>query len=86
MPSCISPKLARIVSAKADDPLFSWVDTKGEIRPLVKSKAVEHINNILMAWGWRTAFGHSFRIGGASHHLAEKVDLELFESLGDRNH
>jgi hypothetical protein len=39
--------------------------------------SIEHINNILMAWG--TAFSHSFRIGGASHYLAEKVDPEIIQ-------
>jgi hypothetical protein len=47
-----------------------------------KSKAVECINNILMAWGWGTGFGHSFRIGGASHYLAEKVDPEIIRIAG----
>ncbi|OAX31217.1 hypothetical protein K503DRAFT_814403, partial [Rhizopogon vinicolor AM-OR11-026] len=58
--------LASAVPALAEDPLFSWRDRSGAIRPMVKHRALERINNIITAWGWSTAFGHSFRIGGAS--------------------
>jgi hypothetical protein len=75
--------LARMVPAKVEDPLFSWMDKKGNIRPLTRSKALTQINNILRAWEWGTAFGHSFRIGGASHYLAEKVDPEIIR-IADR--
>jgi hypothetical protein len=32
---------------------------------------------ILSAWGWGTAFGHSFRIGGASFFLVQGVNPEI---------
>jgi hypothetical protein len=51
--------LASIVPAGPDDPLFSWRDSGGMVRPMVKSKALERINAILCAWGWGTSFGHS---------------------------
>ncbi|KAG1798044.1 hypothetical protein EV424DRAFT_1277037, partial [Suillus variegatus] len=69
--------LAQVVPASANDPLFSWQDHKGNIRPMVKVQALERINAISMAWGWGTSFGHSFRIGGASFYLAKKVDPEI---------
>ncbi|KAG2034916.1 hypothetical protein BDR03DRAFT_963974 [Suillus americanus] len=65
-----------------NDPLFSWRDSKGDIRPMVKIRALERINSILMAWGWGTTFGHSFRIGGASFYLTKKVDPEIVRIAG----
>lgn len=74
--------LAIVVPASADDPLFSWRDDRGDIRPMVKSRVMDHINRILSAWGWGTTFGHSFRIGGASFYLAQKVDPEIVRLAG----
>ncbi|KAJ3765334.1 hypothetical protein FB446DRAFT_655440, partial [Lentinula raphanica] len=74
--------LARVVPAGSSDPMFSWRDRNGEIRPMVKTRALERINNITSAWGWGTAFGHSFRIGGASHYLAMKIDPEIVRLAG----
>ncbi|KAJ7126511.1 hypothetical protein C8R43DRAFT_897631, partial [Mycena crocata] len=62
--------------------LFSWRDCKGNIRPMVKSKALQRINAVLGAWGWGTAFGHSFRIGGASFYLAKGVNPEIVRLAG----
>ncbi|KAG1742355.1 uncharacterized protein EDB91DRAFT_1247741 [Suillus paluster] len=55
---------------------------KGDVRPMAKIPALERINSILMAWGWGTTFGHSFRIGGASFYLAKKVDPEIVRIAG----
>lgn len=74
--------LSRVVPAGPDDPLFSWYDDKGHIRPMTKSPALQRINTILSAWGWGTAFGHSFRIGGASLYLARKVNPEVIRIAG----
>ncbi|KAG2031172.1 hypothetical protein BDR03DRAFT_807940, partial [Suillus americanus] len=40
------------------------------------------INSILVAWGWGTTFGHSFRIGGASFYLAKKINPEIVRIAG----
>jgi len=69
--------LARAVPASEADPMFSWRDRKGDVRPLVRDPALLRINSILKAWGWGTAFGHSFRIGGASFYLAAGVSPEV---------
>ncbi|KZP14735.1 hypothetical protein FIBSPDRAFT_751377, partial [Athelia psychrophila] len=69
--------LSSVVPASASDPLFSWRDKKGTIRPMVKPAAIGRINTILSAHGWGTTFGHSFRIGGASYFLALGVDPEI---------
>ncbi|KAG1874841.1 hypothetical protein F4604DRAFT_1498517, partial [Suillus subluteus] len=74
--------LASAVPALPDDPLFSWRDRTGEIRPMIKQRALERINRITAAWGWGTAFGHSFHIGGASFYLAKKVDPEVVRLAG----
>ncbi|KAG2748160.1 hypothetical protein P692DRAFT_201715613, partial [Suillus brevipes Sb2] len=74
--------LAEVVPALPDDPLFSWQDSKGAIRPMVKTRAIESINSILTAWNWGTTFRHSFRIGGASFYLANKVDPEIVRIAG----
>jgi hypothetical protein len=74
--------LARITPAGASDPLFSWRNGQGDIHPMVRDKALNRINTILKAWGWGTAFGHSFRIGGASFFLAQKIDLEIVRIAG----
>ena len=69
--------LAAVVPAGPDDPLFSWQDKSGAVRPMVKAKAMDCINTILTAWGWGTSFGHSFCIGGASFYLAQGVSPEI---------
>ncbi|KAF9521320.1 hypothetical protein CPB83DRAFT_778911, partial [Crepidotus variabilis] len=56
--------LASVVPARAGDPLFSWRDHHGDIRPMVHSTALRYINNILQEGDFGTSFGHSFRIGG----------------------
>ncbi|KAJ7489048.1 hypothetical protein FB451DRAFT_1024953 [Mycena latifolia] len=74
--------LKRVVPAGPEDPLFSWRDSKGNIRPMVRQKAMDRINTILGAWGFGTSFGHSFRIGGASYYLAQKVNPEIIRIAG----
>lgn len=74
--------LAAVVPAGPDDPLFSWYSEPGVVRPMAKTPALNCINTILLAWGWGTAFGHSFRIGGASLYLARKVNPELIRIAG----
>ncbi|OJA18930.1 hypothetical protein AZE42_12983 [Rhizopogon vesiculosus] len=74
--------LASIVPALLEDPLFSWHDHSGATRPMVKHRALDQINHITAAWGWGTAFRHSFHIGGASFYLAQKVDPEIVHLVG----
>ena len=74
--------MAKVTPAGASDPLFSWTDKTGTIRPMVKDKALARINAILQAWGWGTAFGHSFRIGGASFYLAQGKNPEHIRIAG----
>jgi len=74
--------VARVCPTKASDPLFSWRDNHGNIRPMVKDKAIGKINTIIQSLGWGTAFGHSFRIGGASFYLSQKIDPEIVRIAG----
>jgi hypothetical protein len=74
--------MAQVSPAGAQDPLFSWSDKDFVARPMVKARALKHINSILMAWGWGTTFGHSFRIGGTSFYLAKKVNPEIVHIAG----
>ncbi|KIP03135.1 hypothetical protein PHLGIDRAFT_78049 [Phlebiopsis gigantea 11061_1 CR5-6] len=75
--------LGRVVPAQtAQDPLFSWRDRLGSVRPMVKAKALARINGIFARHGWGTAFGHSFRIGGASFLLGQGVDPEVVRLAG----
>ncbi|KIJ27561.1 hypothetical protein M422DRAFT_190861 [Sphaerobolus stellatus SS14] len=74
--------LSRVVPAGPNDPLFSWRDTKGKLRPMVKSKALNRINAIFNNNNWGTTFGHSFRIGGASFYLSQGVEAEIVRIAG----
>ena len=74
--------MATVTPAGSADPLFLWKDSQGNIRPMVKDKALDRINSVLRAWGWGTTFGHSFRIGGASFYLAQKVNPEIVRLAG----
>ncbi|KDQ52841.1 hypothetical protein JAAARDRAFT_137953, partial [Jaapia argillacea MUCL 33604] len=74
--------LAQIVPAAAKDPLFSWRDNKGDIRPMIQDTALARINAIFVAYGWGTLFSHSFCIGGASFFLTQKVDPETVRLAG----
>ena len=82
MPLEALKNLALIVPATADDPLFSWRDNNGDIRPMVKAQAMEHVNSILSAGNWGTTFGHSFCIGGALFYLSQKVSPEIVRIAG----
>ncbi|KIJ38601.1 hypothetical protein M422DRAFT_258712 [Sphaerobolus stellatus SS14] len=42
--------LFQVVPARANDPLFSWADDKGNVRPMVKQTAIRCINGILTGW------------------------------------
>ena len=57
-------------------------DSHRLIQPMVKSKAIGCVNAIIKAWGWGTAFGHSFWISGASHYLSQKVSPEIIHIAG----
>jgi len=74
--------LASVVPAGPDDPLFSWHNGHRDVCPMVKSKAIHHINVILKSWGWGTIFGHLFRIGGACFYLSQKIDPEIIHIAG----
>ncbi len=63
--------LLNVVPASPANPLFSWRDKSGTIRPSVRATAIGKINKILSAAKFGNAFGHSFRIGGASFYLAK---------------
>ncbi|KAH9916376.1 uncharacterized protein B0H18DRAFT_1124291 [Fomitopsis serialis] len=65
--------LIAVVPAGPDDPLFSWRDSTGAVRPLTRAAVLRRVNSIFTAQGWGTSFGHSFRIGGAMFFLAQGV-------------
>ncbi|ESK81314.1 reverse transcriptase ribonuclease h [Moniliophthora roreri MCA 2997] len=74
--------LAKVVPAGLNDPLFSWHDKKGDLRPIVCKAALKRINSITTAWGWGTSFGHSFHIGGTSHYMSLGKDPEIIHIAG----
>ncbi|KIJ48443.1 hypothetical protein M422DRAFT_247783 [Sphaerobolus stellatus SS14] len=74
--------LSRIVPATAEDPLFSWRDSRGRIRPMVKNRALDRINGIFSRNNRGKTFGHSFRIGGASFYLSQGVEPEIVRLAG----
>ncbi len=61
--------LASVVPIGPSDPLFSWRDTRGNIRHMVRDTALQFLNNRLTKLEFGTTVGHSFRIGGASFFL-----------------
>lgn len=74
--------LAHIVPATAGEPLFSWRDRNGNTRPMVRDTALKFVNERFTSLGYGTTFGHSFRIGGASFYLSQKVDPEVVRIMG----
>ena len=74
--------LASVVPALAQVPLFSWRDRQGNHRPMVRDTALAFINGRFTGMGIGTTFGHSFRIGGASFYLSQKVDPEVVRIMG----
>ncbi|EPS94927.1 hypothetical protein FOMPIDRAFT_13446, partial [Fomitopsis schrenkii] len=74
--------LTEVVPAGPADPLFSWRDRSGTVRPLVRDAALKRINSILREHGWGTSFGHSFRIGSAAFFLAQGADPEIVRLQG----
>jgi hypothetical protein len=75
-------QLFTTVPASPFDPLFSWRDHDNRVRPMTRRAFMSRVNTILQAWGWGTAFGHSFRIGGASFYLASGVSPETVRLAG----
>ena len=69
--------LKNVVPAGRDHPLFSWSDGGGSIRPMAKPKFMKRFNDILEENKIPRVYGHSFRIGGASHYLACGVNPEI---------
>ncbi|KAF8577819.1 hypothetical protein K439DRAFT_1363737 [Ramaria rubella] len=51
-------------------------------QPPNSTQAIERINSVLSSQGWGNGFGHSFRIGGASYYLAQKVNPEIVHLAG----
>ena len=74
--------LNRVLPARASDPLFSWQDDKHVIRPMTKTRFTERVNGILTANSSQRIYGHSFRIGGASYYMANKIDTEVVRIAG----
>lgn len=74
--------LVQACPAHSEDPLFSWIDVDGQVRPLTTERALNTINNILVRHGWGTKFGHSFRIGGASFYLSQGVSTDIVRIAG----
>ncbi|RDX52202.1 hypothetical protein OH76DRAFT_1345635 [Lentinus brumalis] len=74
--------LAAVVPARGRDPLFSWRDSRGDVRPMVRDTALQFINTVFEARGLGSTFGHSFCIGGASFYLSQKVDPEVVRIMG----
>ena len=74
--------LSLMTPASLSDPLFSWRDTAGVLHPLTRKSTLSRINNIFQARGWGTTFGHSFRIGGASFYLAQRINPEVVRLAG----
>ena len=74
--------LCRVVPALKEHPLFSWSDTSGSVRPMAKTRFMERFNNILVSKSVSRVYGHSFRIGGASHYLANGVNPEIVQLQG----
>ena len=71
-----------VTKTAATAPLFSWVDARGDVRPITKKSAMERVNEILEQKGWNSTFGHSFRIGGASYYLAKGVNPDILRVAG----
>ena len=80
--SYIQSNLAQVVPAREADPLFSWRDNNNAIRPMAKPRVLERTNAILSANHAPRTFGHSFRIGGASFYMANKIDPEIVRIAG----
>ena len=68
--------------APPDAHLFSWTDSAGIVRPLTRDASLGCLDRILGRLGFGTAFGHSARIGGASHYLAQGISPELVRIAG----
>jgi len=74
--------MARVVPALQGDPLFSWRDNRGVVRPMAKPRFLDRFNAVLSANGVPRIYGHSFRIGGASFYMASGVDPEVVRMAG----
>jgi len=81
-PTAALHNMARVVPALRGDPLFSWRDNAGEVRPMAKPRFLERFNAILIANGAPRIYGHSFRIGGASFYMASGVDPKVVRMAG----
>jgi hypothetical protein len=74
--------LACMVPAATSSLLFSWRDKTGLVRPMICDTALQKIREVLAAFGYTSMYGHSFRIGGASHLLAQGISPEIVRLLG----
>ncbi|EPS97344.1 hypothetical protein FOMPIDRAFT_63262, partial [Fomitopsis schrenkii] len=74
--------LATATPALPIDPLFSWRDHSGNIRPLTCSSALKRIGAILHSRDRNSSFGHSSRIGGAAYFLTQSANPEIVHIQG----
>lgn len=69
--------LFNVVPATGNDPLFSWTDKQGMVRPIVRATALAEVNSRFRAVGWGNAFGHSFHIGVRPSTCCRELILKL---------
>lgn len=74
--------LAKVVPVTKEEPLFCWRDRTGSTRPMVHDTTLKFISERFTTQGMETTFSHSFRIGGASFYLSQKVDPEVVRIMG----
>jgi len=62
--------------------LFGFATADGGWQPMVKSAMMERCEKIWKAAEQSIPSGHSFRIGGTSHHLSRGTDVQIVQRLG----
>jgi hypothetical protein len=62
--------------------LISYITTTGELKLLTTSKFMDRCNEIWMQHGHQRFTGHSFRTGGTTHYLLNKINPDMVHALG----
>lgn len=65
-----------------DAHLFGFLTKDGGWEPMLKSSFMERCEDIWKKTKMTGPKGHSFRIGGTSHHLARGMDVQVLQKLG----
>ncbi|KAF9519767.1 hypothetical protein BS47DRAFT_1379045 [Hydnum rufescens UP504] len=77
----VQQQLLTNAALPSDAHFFGFLTSDGW-QPMVKRSVITRCNEIWARYGLQGPSGHSFRIGGTTHHLTRGTDVKVVQQLG----